>query len=42
MPGIDVYKRQGILAVLLFIIIGFVFLNGYFLKDLFSDPVRCV
>ena len=29
-----------ILAVLLFIIIGFVFLNGYFLKDLFSDPVK--
>lgn len=31
---------SGILAVLLFIIIGFVFLNGYFLKDLFSDPVK--
>lgn len=31
---------SGILAVLLFIIIGFVFLNGYFLKDLFSDPVN--
>lgn len=30
----------GILAVLLFVIIGFVFLNGYFLKDLFSDPVK--
>lgn len=25
---------------MLFIIIGFVFLNGYFLKDLFSDPVK--
>ncbi len=32
---------SGILAVLLFVIIGFVFLNGYFLKDLFSDPVKC-
>ena len=31
---------SGILAVLLFVIIGFVFLNGYFLKDLFSDPVK--
>lgn len=31
---------SGILAVLLFIIIGFVFLNGYFLKDLFSDPFK--
>lgn len=31
---------SGILAVLLFIIIGFVFLNCYFLKDLFSDPVK--
>lgn len=31
---------SGILAVLLFIIIGFVFLNGYFLKDLFSDPIK--
>lgn len=31
---------SGIMAVLLFIIIGFVFLNGYFLKDLFSDPVK--
>lgn len=31
---------SGTLAVLLFIIIGFVFLNGYFLKDLFSDPVK--
>ena len=31
---------SGILAVLLFISIGFVFLNGYFLKDLFSDPVK--
>lgn len=31
---------SGILAVLLFIIIGFVFLNDYFLKDLFSDPVK--
>jgi len=31
---------SGILTVLLFIIIGFVFLNGYFLKDLFSDPVK--
>ena len=31
---------SGILAVLLFIIIGFVFLNGYFLKYLFSDPVK--
>lgn len=31
---------SGILAVLLFIIIGFVFLNGYFLKDLFYDPVK--
>lgn len=31
---------SGILAVLLFIIIGFFFLNGYFLKDLFSDPVK--
>ena len=31
---------SGILAVLLVIIIGFVFLNGYFLKDLFSDPVK--
>lgn len=31
---------SGILAVLMFIIIGFVFLNGYFLKDLFSDPVK--
>lgn len=30
----------GILAVLLFVIIGLVFLNGYFLKDLFSDPVK--
>lgn len=30
----------GILAILLFVIIGFVFLNGYFLKDLFSDPVK--
>lgn len=32
--------NSGILAVLLFVIIGFVFLNGYFLKDLFSDPVK--
>ena len=31
---------SGILAVLLFVIIGFVFLNGYFLKDLFSEPVK--
>ena len=31
---------SGILAVLLFVIIGFVFLNGYFLKDLFSDPEK--
>ena len=31
---------SGILSVLLFVIIGFVFLNGYFLKDLFSDPVK--
>ena len=31
---------SGILAVLLFVIIGFVFLNGYLLKDLFSDPVK--
>lgn len=31
---------SGILAVLLFVIIGFVLLNGYFLKDLFSDPVK--
>ena len=31
---------SGILAVLLFVIIGFVFVNGYFLKDLFSDPVK--
>ena len=31
---------SGILAVLLFVIIGFVFLNGYFLKDLFSGPVK--
>lgn len=31
---------SGILAVLLFVIIGFVFLNGYFLKDLFSDPIK--
>ena len=31
---------SGKLAVLLFVIIGFVFLNGYFLKDLFSDPVK--
>lgn len=31
---------SGILAVLLFVIIGFVFFNGYFLKDLFSDPVK--
>ena len=31
---------SGILAVLLFVIIGFGFLNGYFLKDLFSDPVK--
>lgn len=31
---------SGIMAVLLFVIIGFVFLNGYFLKDLFSDPVK--
>ena len=31
---------SGILAVLLFVIIGFVFLNGYFLKHLFSDPVK--
>ena len=31
---------SGILAVLLFVIIGFVFLNGYFLKDMFSDPVK--
>ena len=30
----------GILAVLFFVIIGLVFLNGYFLKDLFSDPVK--
>jgi eukaryotic-like serine/threonine-protein kinase len=30
----------GTLAVLLFVIIGLVFLNGYFLKDLFSDPVK--
>lgn len=31
---------SGVLAVLLFVIIGFVLLNGYFLKDLFSDPVK--
>lgn len=31
---------SGILAVLVFIIVGFIFLNGYFIKDLFSDPVK--
>ncbi len=31
---------SGIFAVLILIILLFVFLNGYFLKDLFSDPVK--
>ena len=31
---------SGILAVLLFIIIGLVFLNGFLFKDIFADPVK--
>ncbi len=30
----------GFLAVMIFIVIGFIFIYGYFLKDMFSDPVR--